>query len=194
MKRLAFLAVLACLCSGALPGTGRAGTITYEVFSGGAHGTLLAEYVVQSLITETTSLANFTPTVLPSGLVTPGTLEGLLLPSGEAAIDFVSGNTSGVDANFFSAQLPTGPGTFTLDSDTSGVFNEQGRDIATPDTLVITSSSTTAAPEPASLTLLGLGAAGLLGYGRRRRRAAEGRTRGSLPETTATPLARPAAS
>jgi hypothetical protein len=33
-------------------------------------------------------------------------------------------------------------------------------------------TATTATPEPASLTLLGIGAAGLLGYGWRRKRAA----------------------
>lgn len=43
------------------------------------------------------------------------------------------------------------------------------------------SVSTSAIPEPAGLTLLGLGALGLLGYGRRRRRARRPKKRGREP-------------
>jgi hypothetical protein len=42
--------------------------------------------------------------------------------------------------------------------------------LPTPDTLVISESGSPATPEPASLTLLGIGAVGLLGYGCYRRK------------------------
>jgi hypothetical protein len=52
---------------------------------------------------------------------------------------------------------------------TSTVINDDGMVTATPDTLVVI-APTTATPEPASLTLLGLGVAGVAGYAWRRRR------------------------
>jgi hypothetical protein len=63
MKRFAFLAGVACLCGCALSGTGRADLITYDVYSGGVHGTKLAEYQVSSFIDKNTFLDPLHPDV-----------------------------------------------------------------------------------------------------------------------------------
>jgi hypothetical protein len=169
MKRFGLLAVVACLCGCALGGTARADSITYDIYQGGAGGTLLAEYVVQSFIGDGTTINPFTPTVLPAGIGSPGELDAFL-SLGETAILYADpAQSAAVNTFLTSAQFPTSPGTFALDTSLSRVIIA-GLTVATPDTLVITSSSTTTTPEPASVTLLGVGAVGLLGYGWRKRR------------------------
>jgi hypothetical protein len=67
--------------------------------------------------------------------------------------------------------LPAGTG-FILTTATG--INTQGQIVANATNghaYLLTPASVAAAPEPGSLTLLGLGAAGLLGYCRRRSRA-----------------------
>jgi hypothetical protein len=176
MKRLAFLAVVACLWGWGLTGTGRAGII-YDIYTGGTAGTLLAEYQVQDFINSGTDLKNFSPTVLTSEVGSPGELVGTEVSpklGGEFALIQFSGESGmfivgEIEAFLPSNQFPTSPGTFALDS-MSQIIDKGGfTSSVIPDTLVI--SSTTATPEPASLTLLGLGAAVLAGYGWRRKRA-----------------------
>jgi MYXO-CTERM domain-containing protein len=75
-----------------------------------------------------------------------------------------------IDAVLPSAEFPTGAGTFALNTNLSQVINTQDLPVATPDTLVVSVSITSAVPEPASLTLAGVVAAGLVGYAWRRRR------------------------
>jgi hypothetical protein len=166
MKRLAVLAVFACLCGCALPGTGRAGYI-YDLYSGGATGTLEVEFQVQSLIVTGFSVSPFTPTILPSGVDSTG---HLFASSAFSDVIEYDGNDgfSIVQITISGPTRPGGPGTYGLFG--SRVANSSGTDIANPDTLVV--SQTAATPEPASLTLLGIGAAGLVGYGCRRKRAA----------------------
>jgi hypothetical protein len=148
----------------------------HRIYEGGAGGTLLAEYQVSSFITDGTAPNPFTPTVLPAGVGSPGELNGATfdLPDGTLAailhLDSVGGE---VGAFLTSVQFPTSPGTFALDTNQSFVQPDSGEINATPDTLVVRTSAPAATPEPASLTLLGAGALGLLGYGwQKRRRAA----------------------
>jgi MYXO-CTERM domain-containing protein len=168
MKRFALSAVVACLCGCAMTGTGRA-DIIYDIYSGGVSGTLEAEYDLQSFIDTNTDISPFTPTVLNAQVDSPGTL---IAGHGFIAGHFeYQGNdgTSRVMVTLNSSQLPTSTGTYSL---FGIVLNTGSTDVANLDTLVIT-ESTTATPEPASLTLAAIGAVGLAGYGwRRRRRAA----------------------
>jgi hypothetical protein len=178
MKRLAFLAVVACLCGCALPGTGRADFIgqsvhvytavddtsivgfnlgTQTIVAGGNTFAPKAAFVVNVFATSINI-----PTHIDWA---PETFNGYVIaevgpsPSMITGVSLDSTNVSGFDSS-------------RLTFDATDVFmNFQG--INTKSDSFVTADVTfapTAAPEPASLTLMGLGAAGLLGYGWRRRK------------------------
>jgi hypothetical protein len=193
MKRLAFLAVVACLWGCALPGTGRAGIITYtETFKGtGSLGTSTFMDAMVTLtgtgdtanVTGTAFIVNpLTATVKVAGVgtanFTTGTI-GVLDEPGSGLAGFESGITEGifvVDSSFASYGLTTAIGPVTNDL-VFGAFGatfstDQGNFQITNFTSQGTFTATLGTPEPASLTLLGLGGAALLGYGWRRRKRA----------------------
>src|SRR5262249_41409501 len=109
-------------------------------------------------------------------------------PADDALIDFTtSGGSRGLAFSATSGAFPASislPGLIIPDTSYSMAFTnnqlfiwDQGRSVYQGYTI----SEPAAAPEPASLTLLGIGAVALLGYGWRRRR--EGSTQGQLPGT-----------
>jgi hypothetical protein len=197
MKRLAFLAAVACLCGCALPGTGRAGPITYTetaTGSGSLGGTSFTDATVT--ITGTGDTANIrdsvpgffnnspiTATVTVAGIGT-ATFTGTIIVHDNQPTSLVafSDETAGADilgtsgSPFDTYDLKTAVGPVSGPADEVGF----GRDLATTDGAFVLNSvvndtatfTATPTPEPASLTLLGLGAAGLLGYGWRRKRSA----------------------
>ncbi len=141
----------------------------YDIYSGGTTGTLLAEYDAQSFISTGTDQMSFTPTVLPTGMHSPGELIGDLNLFGQVTLARVLylDNTGGeIQAFFTTDQFPSSPGTYALTTYSVVEFGGAGGIGPTPDTLVVTD---TTVPEPASLTLAAVGAASLLGYGWRRR-------------------------
>jgi hypothetical protein len=191
MARFACLAAVACLLGCALPGTGRAGMITYtETYTGtGSLGTTNFTDAMVTLtgtgdtanVTGTTFIVNsVTATVNVAGVgtanFTTGSIGVLVEPTAGQA-GFESGLTEGLfvdDSSFASYDLKTAIGpvtndlifgfagaTFSTDQGTFQITNFSGQG---------TFTATTAAPEPASLTLLGLGVAGIAGYAWRRRR------------------------
>ena len=206
MKRLAFLAVVACLCGCALTGQARAGFIitfsqvgnNVEADGSGtinlsgltlratgaslpigvqpaevslAGGVLLGIPPTQSIDLYGVATG---PTSLGPGGFSPAS-SGTGDPVGEALFD-----NSGVGAT--GILVPHGYTSGTQETDSStwdnttisglgltpGTYTFTWGSGATADSLEVIIPA--AAPEPASLTLLGLGAAGLLGYGWRKRK------------------------
>jgi hypothetical protein len=149
-------------------------TATWEIRSGmnSTGGTLVASGDAAATLTPT----GFAPfgfpeqTVLVSGLnvsLAPGTYWLAVYPDdtngGNAGIDTTSG------ANAIGTPAGTGDVFFTTNQANFGDLGSFGFDGSAG---VVGTATTSAVPEPATLTLLGIGIAGMAGFGWRRRKQA----------------------
>jgi hypothetical protein len=196
MKRLAVLATVACLWGCALPGTGRAGLITYTetaTGSGSLGGTAFTDAMVT--VTGTGDTANVTSsggvfsnfitvTVTVAGIAGTATFTDSIrvfdvpVATGAGFEDFtlmgdILGTISSPPFDTYDLKSAVGPVTNTADSfglNTAYPTTDGNFILNTIDNGTTTFTATTGTPEPASLTLLGLGVAGVAGYACRRRR------------------------
>jgi hypothetical protein len=193
MKRLRVVAAVVGLWGAALTGTGRAGPITYTdqfVASGQLGNTAFGNALVTLTFTGDTStiftngilFTNATPTatVNVQGVGTATFTQAMGVEDNQLLQGFEFFRISSVTELLLLAGPPFN--TFDLQSSVEPVSpfssiqsNQFGTtagtfELATANDISSTFTAT-AAPEPASLTLLGIGVAGLLGYGWRRKRA-----------------------
>jgi hypothetical protein len=200
MKRLALLAAVACLWGCSLPGTGRAGyivtllqqgsnvvatgsgTIDVKALAFSSSGTAVPDILAihGEITTGSTGInhvdvySGFTgPSNFGSGIHhSPSTGSGdfvgisdfsgiLVVPQGYVSGDPLSDTMT--FGNQTLSSLGVTPGTYVW------TWGGTGPDA---DSFTLQIGPATATPEPASLTLLGLGVVGLAGYGWRRKRTA----------------------
>jgi hypothetical protein len=179
VKRLALLAVITCVCDCAVPGTGRAG------FVGQSVQVTEREPTLRSIVTDLGTMTIAGGTEFSDNLGDEITVFDTSIP-----ISFSVGFGASTFGGFVISEVGRTPDTITgvslrttnlsgfdasrLTFDSTDVFvNLQGINPFNPATLTVDVTfgrSTNAVSEPASLTLLGVTAAGLLGYAWRRRR------------------------
>jgi hypothetical protein len=195
MKRFAVLAAVAWLCGCALPATGRAGMIVYTetvdaTGSLGSLGSFTDKLVTITLTGNTANVTNpasgefvnfDTCTVNVAGLGTATFTDSIFVGSNQNFTEagFFDNSQSQdtilstIDATLATYDLKTSIGPIS----NTASFNPTVTFPTTDGNFQITAlfgnstfTATTTTPEPASLTLLGLGVASLAGYACRRRR------------------------
>jgi hypothetical protein len=200
MKRLAFLAVAACLWSCVLTDKGRAGSITYTE-QGVATGSLGTTPFTNALVTISvtgdtanvfesqmfpTEFTNITGTAkltiggIPgTAMLTSGNVSVFVTQEGSPSVagfgdgDFtilINSNSSFATYGLKTSIGPLSGDAFSGSGVAGGFETDHGKFMIASLAGTATFTATAAVPEPASLTLAGIVAAGLVGYGWRGRR------------------------
>jgi hypothetical protein len=135
-------------------------------------GTLTLEFTTADFVVGGTRIDPFSGfQLVPSGFATSGIVDGLSNPKFVPTINYLSFDRSSHFAlqlnTAIGGPLPSAPGTYSLTTNSNIILSNQL--VGVPDTLVIKP-----VPEPASLTLFGLGMVCLVGYAWRQRQRSAG--------------------